>query len=287
MPSRTSHDRFLTKRPLPPVPKSPEIEEKGNRSMFQKKQKVMDNGSSLINKTGTDIAKRVIPIPNKVENSDDEDLNDCGTPTPYSVLKEQMRLHGNIRTSTPKSADFLSPTTSSSVDSNFLSSTTSYDSASSEVTFPRRAFGIYILIGNSCRLADLQTGSYRIFSFYVENVHYNLIVKLLNDHFGIQTRGGCACAGTYGHILLNVNKELSNQITCEILKGNQGEKPGWVRMSIHPTMTNNEIRFITESIKFVVENIDNLRKDYIYNSTSNEFSFNGESENVDIQSWFN
>lgn len=167
MPSRTSHDRFLTKRPLPPVPKSPENEEKGNRSMLQKKQKVMDNGSSLINKTGTDIAKRVIPIPNKVENSDDEDLNDCGTPTPYSVLKEQMRLHGNIRTSTPKSADFLSPTTSSSADSNFLSSTSSYDSASSEVAFPRRASGIYILIGKSCRLADLQIGSYRIFSFYI------------------------------------------------------------------------------------------------------------------------
>ena len=136
--------------------------------MLQKKQKVMDNGTSLIKKTGTDIAKRVIPIPNKVENLDDEDLNDCGTPTPYSVLKEQMRLHGNILTSTPKSADFLSPTTSSSVDSNsFLSSTTSYDSSSSEVAFPRRASGIYILIGKSCRLADLQIGSYRIFSFYI------------------------------------------------------------------------------------------------------------------------
>ncbi len=136
-------------------------------------------------------------------------------------------------------------------------------------------------------LANENKNRLGIFSFYVENVHYNLIVKLLNDHFGIQTRGGCACAGTYGHILLNVNKELSNQITCEILKGNQGEKPGWIRMSIHPTMTNNEIRFITESIKFVVENIDNLRKDYTYNSTSNEFSFNGVSENVDIHSWFN
>ena len=41
------------------------------------------------------------------------------------------------------------------------------------------------------------------------------------------------------------------------------------------------------SIKFVVENIDNLRKAYTNNSTSNEFSFNGESENVDILSWFN
>lgn len=42
-------------------------------------------------------------------------------------------------------------------------------------------------------------------SFYIENIHYNLIVKLLSDRYGIQVRGGCACAGTYGHYLLNVS----------------------------------------------------------------------------------
>lgn len=125
-----------------------------------------------------------------------------------------------------------------------------------------------------------------VFSFYVENVHYNLIVKLLNDKFGIQTRGGCACAGTYGHILLNVNKELSNQITCEILKGNLGEKPGWVRMSIHPTMTDKEIDFILDSIKKVVLNIDSWKEFYTYNSVSNEFEFNGAYQKVDVKKWF-
>ena len=41
-------------------------------------------------------------------------------------------------------------------------------------------------------------------SFYVDGIHYNLIVKLLNDRFGVQVRGGCSCAGTYGHYLLHV-----------------------------------------------------------------------------------
>jgi len=44
-------------------------------------------------------------------------------------------------------------------------------------------------------------------------VHYNLVVRLLNDKFGIQTREGCPYAGTYGQILLNVNHDKSQEIT--------------------------------------------------------------------------
>jgi selenocysteine lyase/cysteine desulfurase len=135
-------------------------------------------------------------------------------------------------------------------------------------------------------LSNDQRDRLGVFSFYVENVHYNLIVKLLNDKFGVQTRGGCACAGTYGHILLNVNQELSNRIVCEILEGNNTEKPGWVRMSIHPTMTNDEVTFIMESIKAVVDNIDIWIKEYTYNSVTNEFIYNGDYPQIDIKSWF-
>ena len=52
-----------------------------------------------------------------------------------------------------------------------------------------------------------------IFSFYIDGLHYNLAVQILNDRFGIQTRGGCSCAGTYGHLLLNVDKTKSKHIT--------------------------------------------------------------------------
>jgi selenocysteine lyase/cysteine desulfurase len=53
-------------------------------------------------------------------------------------------------------------------------------------------------------LADNITDRLGVFSFYIDKVHHNLVTRLLNDRFGIQVRGGCSCAGTYGHFLLNV-----------------------------------------------------------------------------------
>ncbi len=110
-----------------------------------------------------------------------------------------------------------------------------------------------------------------IFSFYFEKYHFNLVVKLLNDRFGIQTRGGCSCAGTYGHFLLNVDKETSKAISNQILEGCNTEKPGWVRMSIHPTATQQELNFICESLKELHTNIDDWSNDYKYNSIKNDY----------------
>jgi selenocysteine lyase/cysteine desulfurase len=71
-----------------------------------------------------------------------------------------------------------------------------------------------------------------VISFYIDDLHYNLGVKLLNDRFGIQTRGGCSCAGTYGHFLLHVDKETSSDLVCLITSGDLMRKPGWIRMSV-------------------------------------------------------
>lgn len=120
-------------------------------------------------------------------------------------------------------------------------------------------------------LAPEHTDRLGVFSFYIENAHYNLIVKLLNDRFGIQTRGGCSCAGTYGHYLLHVDQLTSKAIEQEILKGCLMERPGWIRMSIHPTMTNEEIQFICEAIKEVSAHYKTWGKDYDYNAIKNEF----------------
>lgn len=127
-----------------------------------------------------------------------------------------------------------------------------------------------------------------VFSFYIEKVHYNLIVKLLNDHFGVQTRGGCSCAGTYGHYLLHVDQITSKAIEEKILEGCLMERPGWIRMSIHPTMTNNEIIFICDAIKEVASNYKTLEKDYVYNSAKNEYIHKGdlEIEKDIIKDWF-
>src|SRR6185503_21042953 len=67
-----------------------------------------------------------------------------------------------------------------------------------------------------------------IISFIVEGAHYNLIVRLLNDKFGTQTRGGCSCAGTYGHELLKVDQAWSHRIWNSIHLGDLSSKPGWI-----------------------------------------------------------
>ena len=137
-------------------------------------------------------------------------------------------------------------------------------------------------------LAENHTDRLGVFSFYIEDAHYNLIVKLLNDCFGVQTRGGCSCAGTYGHYLLNVDEPTSKSIEKKILEGCLIERPGWVRMSIHPTMTNEEIEFICEAIKLIAENIELWKKPYRYNATKNEFEHISDlnKEKEIIKDWF-
>ncbi len=126
-------------------------------------------------------------------------------------------------------------------------------------------------------------------SFYVDKIHYNLLVKILNDRFGIQMRGGCSCAGTYGHYLLHVSPDQSKHISEKINEGDLSEKPGWVRMSIHPTTTNEELDFIIESIKVTAKNISLWEKDYRYCQQNNEFFHlsSNEEEKTIIKSWLN
>lgn len=119
-----------------------------------------------------------------------------------------------------------------------------------------------------------------IVSFYVTNVHYNLVVRLLNDKFGIQTRGGCSCAGTYGHILLNVDHNTSQQITQQIDEGDYCEKPGWIRASFHPTTTNEEAKTVVEAINTLTDNIQQWSKEYRFNPATGDFEKQILSEDV-------
>lgn len=120
-------------------------------------------------------------------------------------------------------------------------------------------------------LADNVEDRLGCISFYIEGLHYNLIVKLLSDRFGVQVRGGCACAGTYGHYLLQVSYEQSHKITYLIEHGDLSEKPGWVRLSIHPTMTDDEMGFIMDAIKQIAANADKWAEEYDYDASNNEY----------------
>ncbi len=137
-------------------------------------------------------------------------------------------------------------------------------------------------------LADNITDRLGIISFYADSIHYNLMVQLLSDRFGIQVRGGCACAGTYGHFLLNVSHERSKKITDKINTGDLSEKPGWVRLSLHPTMKDRELLFIIRAIEKIVMKHKAWGADYVYDKHTNEFRHkNGPTHNGRIDSWFN
>lgn len=142
--------------------------------------------------------------------------------------------------------------------------------------------GLHILAGNI-------KGRLGIFSFYIDYLHYNLAVKILNDRFGIQMRGGCSCAGTYGHFLLHVDQNQSSEITEKINHGDLSCKPGWIRFSIHPVMTDLEVKFILEAIRQLAANHAEWRKDYQYHPPTNEFIHKSEDpcKTKDlVEKWF-
>ncbi len=128
-----------------------------------------------------------------------------------------------------------------------------------------------------------------IFSFYIKDLHYNLIVQLLNDRFGVQARGGCSCAGTYGHYLLHVDPTRSRLITEHIDHGDLSEKPGWVRLSFHPTATMAEIDHTMHAVREIVTHAEAWSKDYTYSSVTNEFTHQTGNDTAwlgGIKSWF-
>ncbi len=117
--------------------------------------------------------------------------------------------------------------------------------------------GIYVLEGE-------KRNRLGVISVLTENIPYFAVVRLLNDLFGIQTRGGCSCAGTYGHYLLNLSRKKSQTLKREILSGKYDCKPGWTRISVHPTTTDEEVETVLEAMRYIMKEGRNiLEKDYV------------------------
>lgn len=133
--------------------------------------------------------------------------------------------------------------------------------------------GVHVLEGHrSDRLG--------IVSFVIEGLHYNLVVKLLNDRFGIQARGGCSCAGPYGHYLLGIDQEQSAALLQEVKGGNILAKPGWVRLSLHPTMTNEEVYTIIHAVRQIARHGQRWQEEYEYDAAKNEFVHRGDDRYI-------
>lgn len=98
-------------------------------------------------------------------------------------------------------------------------------------------------------LAEAQRQRLSVFSLVFDGLSYDKAVQQLSADFGIEARGGCACAGTYGHHLLGIDRCTSLRITEQLDRGELTAKPGWVRLSFHPMMTLVDMDRILQAVE--------------------------------------
>ncbi len=124
-------------------------------------------------------------------------------------------------------------------------------------------------------LGNHQAWRLSIVSFMVRHaeryLHHNFVVALLNDLFGIQARGGCSCAGPYGHRLLGIDLATSKAFEHEIVAGCEGLKPGWVRINFNYFLSDAVFEFLLAAVAWVAEHGFKLLPHYSFHADSGRF----------------
>lgn len=122
----------------------------------------------------------------------------------------------------------------------------------------RRAISSWNQHENIQILGNLDADRLSIVSFVIKKpggmyLHHNFVVALLNDLFGIQSRGGCSCAGPYGHRLLGIDLDTSHEFEREISHGCEGIKPGWIRVNFNYFISETVFTYIVKAVELVAE----------------------------------
>src|SRR3954467_12587411 len=122
-------------------------------------------------------------------------------------------------------------------------------------------------------LGNLDAPRLSIVSFVLRSpsgryLHHNYVVALLNDVFGIQSRGGCSCAGPYGHRLLGIDIEHSHAFEREIALGCEGIKPGWIRVNFTYFLDEQVADYIIEAVRFVARDGAKFLPDYRFDQAT-------------------
>lgn len=122
-------------------------------------------------------------------------------------------------------------------------------------------------------LGNLDAERLSIVSFVLRSpsgryLHHNYVVALLNDLFGIQSRGGCSCAGPYGHRLLGIDIDRSHEFEREITGGCEGIKPGWVRLNFNYFVSDAVVDYLIEAVRLVARDGWRLLGDYRFDPAS-------------------
>ncbi|MFE9095904.1 aminotransferase class V-fold PLP-dependent enzyme [Streptomyces sp. NPDC007264] len=136
-----------------------------------------------------------------------------------------------------------------------------------------RAPGIEILGNRHAR--RLSIVSFRIRYGAHSYLHHNYVVALLNDLFGIQARGGCSCAGPYGHRLLAINAASSHALLDEVTRGCDGIKPGWVRLNFNYFISDTVRDYLIDAVELIAEHGHRLLSDYRFDPRTGQWRHRG------------
>lgn len=126
-----------------------------------------------------------------------------------------------------------------------------------ERSFVERAIAAWSAHPRIDVLGNLRSKRLSIVSFVIRHgerlLHHNFVVALLNDLFGIQARGGCSCAGPYGHRLLGIDLARSLRFHEAIAHGHEGIKPGWVRVNFNYFISEDAFEFLLRAVEMIAD----------------------------------
>lgn len=97
-------------------------------------------------------------------------------------------------------------------------------------------------------------------------MHQQLVTRMLSDRFGIQARGGCACAGPYVHRLLSIDADQSSYLRASILEGKEMLKPGFTRVNFSVLLTDEKVQYILESIAMLASDAPGFEQHYEFDA---------------------
>jgi hypothetical protein len=118
--------------------------------------------------------------------------------------------------------------------------------------------------------------SFRVRSGTGRYLHHNFVVALLNDLFGIQSRGGCSCAGPYAHRLLGIDADRSRAYERQVVRGHDAIRPGWVRVSLNYFISETVLSFLLDAVDFVAASGDAFLPAYDLDVTTGLWRHHGQ-----------
>lgn len=128
-----------------------------------------------------------------------------------------------------------------------------------------------VLLGNE-RAERLPIFSFRVRDGQGGFIHHQLFTRMLSDVYGIQARGGCACAGPYAHRLLGIGEEASKALHAAIRAGREIEKPGWVRLNFSYLMDDRKADLVIAAVDRLAREADTHIGHYRFDSATARFS---------------